>query len=303
MRSADVSPWTAVVFDFDGLILDTETPLYDAWRTTFEHHGAEPIPLDEWLSSLGLHDDDPRRLDPFARLQAVVDRDLDSEEVQQSGPPPARPSSPARGRPFPAARRRRRRQGHCHRCRRPGLLEQPAPGVNQGLLDQADDQDWAIPSPWRAARRSSGSAATWPGAACSTASRPSAARRTVFPPSRRPTPTCGGRRRRAPPLGVPPTGSWCRTPVTGGAVEEHEVDEESSQHPHEGQSTVRSVEEQETRARAQLAHLNRVAPKWQFRNLRRRWGTHAGVALGGFPRGGGEAGRPRPSRARGARPC
>ncbi|HOT79511.1 MAG TPA: HAD-IA family hydrolase [Microthrixaceae bacterium] len=111
MRSADVSPWTAVVFDFDGLILDTETPLYDAWRTTFEHHGAEPIPLDEWLSSLGLHDDDPRRLDPFARLQAAVDRDLDSEEVQ-------------------AARRVLKDTAIAAELLRPGVT---------GVLDQADE--------------------------------------------------------------------------------------------------------------------------------------------------------------------
>ena len=38
----------AVIFDFDGLILDTETPLFEAWHRTFEHHGVEPIGLDEW---------------------------------------------------------------------------------------------------------------------------------------------------------------------------------------------------------------------------------------------------------------
>lgn len=73
-----------MVFDFDGLILDTETPLYDAWRLTFEDHGVDPIPLEEWLSSLGLHDDDPRRLDPFARLQSAIGRELIVDEVQEA---------------------------------------------------------------------------------------------------------------------------------------------------------------------------------------------------------------------------
>ena len=58
----------ALVFDFDGLILDTETSLYEAWRHTYEHHGLEPITLEEWSESLGLADDDPELLNPMTRL-------------------------------------------------------------------------------------------------------------------------------------------------------------------------------------------------------------------------------------------
>ena len=50
----------AVVFDFDGTIIDTETPVYEAWRLTFEYYGVEPIPLDEWRASIGLADADAR---------------------------------------------------------------------------------------------------------------------------------------------------------------------------------------------------------------------------------------------------
>jgi len=35
----------AVLFDFDGLILDTETTLYGTWRETFAAFGQE-LPLD-----------------------------------------------------------------------------------------------------------------------------------------------------------------------------------------------------------------------------------------------------------------
>ncbi len=58
----------AVIFDFDGLILDTETPLYVAWQKTYDHFGAVPIPLTEWSASIGLHDDDPAMIDPLQRL-------------------------------------------------------------------------------------------------------------------------------------------------------------------------------------------------------------------------------------------
>lgn len=58
----------ALVFDFDGLILDTETPLFEAWSSTYEHFGLEPIDLTTWRSSVGLHDADPLRLDPLRQL-------------------------------------------------------------------------------------------------------------------------------------------------------------------------------------------------------------------------------------------
>jgi len=44
----------ALIFDFDGLILDTETPQYEAWREIFAENGAE-LSLDEWAVCLGTH--------------------------------------------------------------------------------------------------------------------------------------------------------------------------------------------------------------------------------------------------------
>lgn len=45
-------PTKALFFDFDGLILDTETPEVEEWQATFERHGAE-FPLDYFLWAVG----------------------------------------------------------------------------------------------------------------------------------------------------------------------------------------------------------------------------------------------------------
>lgn len=42
----------AVIFDFDGLILDTETPGYHSYRQMFEELGAQ-LPLEEWAKGIG----------------------------------------------------------------------------------------------------------------------------------------------------------------------------------------------------------------------------------------------------------
>jgi len=42
----------AVVFDFDGLILDTETPDYDSWCEVFAAHGCE-LPIAVWAQAVG----------------------------------------------------------------------------------------------------------------------------------------------------------------------------------------------------------------------------------------------------------
>lgn len=42
----------AVFFDFDGLILDTETPEVETWREVFREHGTE-FPDAYWINALG----------------------------------------------------------------------------------------------------------------------------------------------------------------------------------------------------------------------------------------------------------
>ena len=42
----------AVVFDFDGLILDTEGPVYQSWLEVYEAHGQE-LPFERWVQTVG----------------------------------------------------------------------------------------------------------------------------------------------------------------------------------------------------------------------------------------------------------
>jgi HAD superfamily hydrolase (TIGR01509 family) len=42
----------ALIFDFDGLILDTETPEYHVWQSIYREHGFE-LPDDEWGKIIG----------------------------------------------------------------------------------------------------------------------------------------------------------------------------------------------------------------------------------------------------------
>ncbi|NJN79237.1 MAG: HAD family phosphatase [Anaerolineales bacterium] len=42
----------ALIFDFDGLILDTETPEVSVWQTIYKEHGFE-LPVHEWEKTVG----------------------------------------------------------------------------------------------------------------------------------------------------------------------------------------------------------------------------------------------------------
>jgi len=42
----------AVVLDFDGLILDTEEPIYRSWVEVYKAHG-EDLPFDRWVQTVG----------------------------------------------------------------------------------------------------------------------------------------------------------------------------------------------------------------------------------------------------------
>jgi HAD superfamily hydrolase (TIGR01509 family) len=42
----------AIVFDFDGLILDTEEPVYRSWLEVYQAHGEE-LPFEQWVQIVG----------------------------------------------------------------------------------------------------------------------------------------------------------------------------------------------------------------------------------------------------------
>jgi HAD superfamily hydrolase (TIGR01509 family) len=68
----------ALVFDFDGLILDTETSVYEAWRTIYEEHD-QVLPKDRWLTRIGT---DGSAFDPLAELRERVGGTLDAEQIR-----------------------------------------------------------------------------------------------------------------------------------------------------------------------------------------------------------------------------
>jgi len=62
-----------LIFDFDGTILDTEMPAFQAWQEIYEEHGCT-LPLSEWAKGLGGSGGD---FDPCAHLEAQIGRELD----------------------------------------------------------------------------------------------------------------------------------------------------------------------------------------------------------------------------------
>ena len=61
-----------IIMDFDGLILDTETPTLQAWQTIFNQHG-QIFPLDEWTKTLG---SDYLSYEPLGVLESLTQKPL-----------------------------------------------------------------------------------------------------------------------------------------------------------------------------------------------------------------------------------
>jgi HAD superfamily hydrolase (TIGR01509 family) len=66
----------AVVLDFDGLIVDTEAPIFTAWLAAYRRRGCS-IGLDKWQHALGTHGG----FDPLEHLDALLGGRLDREAV------------------------------------------------------------------------------------------------------------------------------------------------------------------------------------------------------------------------------
>jgi len=67
-----------LIFDFDGLILDTETAVYEGWRKLYEQFGFE-LPLKTYVQCVGSTRE--MHYDPAAELDKLVGEPLDWETL------------------------------------------------------------------------------------------------------------------------------------------------------------------------------------------------------------------------------
>ena len=69
----------AIVFDFDGLILDTETTDFEAWQTMYRAYGVE-LPLSVWLPIIG---DATQDFKIDQHLVELTGKPIDRDELRQ----------------------------------------------------------------------------------------------------------------------------------------------------------------------------------------------------------------------------
>jgi HAD superfamily hydrolase (TIGR01509 family) len=69
----------AVVFDFDGLILDTEAPVYQSWLEVYEAHG-QSLPFDRWVQIVG---STTAEFNPQHHLEERLGRPLTQEVLER----------------------------------------------------------------------------------------------------------------------------------------------------------------------------------------------------------------------------
>jgi HAD superfamily hydrolase (TIGR01509 family) len=69
----------AFLFDFDGLILDTESASRAGWAWLYERHGQE-LPEEKWATVVGTHG----AWDPMEHLEQLVGEPLEREALNES---------------------------------------------------------------------------------------------------------------------------------------------------------------------------------------------------------------------------
>lgn len=78
MRAENLHGFRAVIFDFDGLIVDTETTALRSWQELYARFG-ETLPLDKWVTLIGTWD---ARWSPRAELDERLGRRLDWDTLE-----------------------------------------------------------------------------------------------------------------------------------------------------------------------------------------------------------------------------
>ena len=66
----------ALIFDFDGLLIDSETPLFEIWQTIYREHDCE-LHLHDWQHALGTFGG----FDPYADLRSRAGRCPDRDTL------------------------------------------------------------------------------------------------------------------------------------------------------------------------------------------------------------------------------
>ena len=68
----------ALIFDFDGLILDTEVPAFEAWKEIYHAYGFD-LELSTWVSCIGTSGG----FDPYGDLRRRVGRTINIEAISE----------------------------------------------------------------------------------------------------------------------------------------------------------------------------------------------------------------------------
>ena len=74
-----IAVFRAIVFDFDGLILDTEEPIYRSWLEVYEAHG-EALPFERWVQTVG---STTAEFHPQHHLEERLGRPLTQEVIER----------------------------------------------------------------------------------------------------------------------------------------------------------------------------------------------------------------------------
>jgi putative hydrolase of the HAD superfamily len=67
----------ALIFDFDGTIIDSETPVFEGWQATYAEHGHE-LPLARYVEIIGTA---AHTFDPHGHLEGLIGRKLNREQL------------------------------------------------------------------------------------------------------------------------------------------------------------------------------------------------------------------------------
>jgi HAD superfamily hydrolase (TIGR01509 family) len=70
----------ALLFDFDGVIVDTEVPTFQSWRDVYAEHGVD-LALDDWLPAVGSGSSTSGLFDAVAHLEGLIGTTLDREAI------------------------------------------------------------------------------------------------------------------------------------------------------------------------------------------------------------------------------